>query len=561
MLDQLRKKIAHSEGEVRWWSDTRLKKLMDRTIMLSSSMSADRLKAAIDLLEAATGPFKEPSREDLAPLKERYAKFCALIDDQIFVRDLNATLRMHDRFIQCTALGLWDKERISQELQHLEDSLKNAPPIPYGRTELLRSLQGKKLLPPAKGCYFGVLSDEDSSLSFDRLTVGALEEGTGGQVQLEAADMVIQGPDGQLIDLDAANHPVRGLPFSPPLLLWIKARLLEGRLPLVTFRLLDRSLEWLYDSFTANFPTRGTAPKHLLPPEKVIAVQDILDGKLDTYLQRNLQLIASTKAATLVGLFSAFDETAAPYAFGADGRTPYYLLVDRKLDKQRLFEEFEDTRSIEFRRRLQKGVFAGDGGAELRNQYGDAGIPDGPERVRDAWKRFRQLVTASGASSVSLFSCATAYHGNKKALSEHPRAGAQDWNKLEYYWPGEGVLDWLGVGPVREVTESEKGGLSVADALDSFMSEIRNSNWRATPVLIRGLASPFERDPAREAGWIMRTFQELLPKAYPDIKAFFVSFPEYLTLWAADGPASFRRAVSSNAYYKQRLNLQPLPQQ
>lgn len=549
-------------------SAPRLERTLYQIIMSSGSLSEDRLRDAVDLLADMAGPFKPLPAADLVPLQERYSKVCAALDDQIFIRDLEMPLNLHDRFIQRAALGLWDKSQMEAELEKIEQSLKKAPELPYGRSELLRNLQGKRLVAASRGCYIGVFSEqifcgEESMISGNRPSLGIIAEGTGADLLLDSADFAIQDAGGELVNLDSANRARVGAPFCPPLSLWMKSKLLEGHIPVISFNLATAEESRSESTYSPCYGTAAkskAAPSANRPPLKcdpsnLMSVADVLSGKLDEYFTHNFKMIAETKAPIMIGLFNMFDQAAVDSAFGADGKTPYYMLIDPKLAKLPA-----DKRRQEVEHRLAKGGFLKDIGAELRKHYGDPSLPDGPERVRDAWKHVRGLATAAGATSSSFFSCAGAFHGDRKGLSLSPMAGAQEWNKLEAYWPGEGVLDWLGISGVWADTEKSKGSSAIADCIGEFMIEARNSNWHATPIMVRDLA-PAREDPIAEEKWISGCFQGLLPESYPEIKAFFVRFPEQLTLWSPDGLSAFRRGVSSNPYYKMRLRLAPVSQQ
>ncbi|HEY9868893.1 MAG TPA: hypothetical protein V6D08_06985, partial [Candidatus Obscuribacterales bacterium] len=519
----------------------RMQEALSDVVMNADSLSGERLHEAVDLLQALAGPTRHLSPEELATLRERYRKLCEKLDDQVFIRDLESVLKQHDRLVRHTALALWDKGQIESQLARIEDLFERAPEIPYGRSELLRSLQGKRLVAPAKGCYFGVLPHEEMFLSPDRLSVTVLEESTGGVVAVDSADMIVQGPDGNLINIDQPNHPARGLPFSPPLSLWMKTRMLEGRVPVIMFRLVDEDVKECYSGSSAG-----------IPEGKALSVQDVLEGKLDDYFKGNLKLIAEAKGAVLIGFLNDFDREPAATAFGADGRTPYYDLVDAKLAKLP-----PDKRNAEIKKRLEKGVLTKDTGPELRRHYGDPAIPDGPERVKDCWIRLRKLVQDSEAANISLFCATGSFHGNKKALALPGcyQAGCQDWNKLEHYWPGEGVVDWIGTQAVGLPQPGSPQSPELPGTIEQFALECRSSRWNSAPVLLRGMAPAPEKMPAREAAWVASSFTDLLPRAYPDVHAFFLDYPQRVTLWSTDGRGAFRRYVSGNPYYKQKLNL------
>ncbi|GEM_PF-3333194 len=571
LIEKIESKIAPGRPRSGEPEDTALgnvERAFYQIVMSSGALSEERLHAEVDLLEEMAGPFRQPGTQELKPLQDRYARVCALLEDQILIKDLEPALSLHDNFVRHTAMGLWDAGRIESELSRIEESVSKAPPIPYGRSELLRDLEGKRLAPPAKGSYVGVYAGptifpgELQLLSTQRPSLAVLGEATGGLLQADTADVAIQGPDGELLDLDRANRPDLHQPFSPPTSLWMKARLLEGHVPFINF---DLPSPWApaqdfiscysaeagkHEEVQSPYPCLHL-PRYSLPPGKLLMIEDVLDGKLDEYFRRNLKIVASTRAPVCVGLFDAFDGPITDTAFGADGRTAYYLLVDPKLSRLS-----GDKLQQEATRRMAKGRLAGDAGAELRRYYGDPSVPDGPERVRDAWKHVRQLATAVGANAVSFYACAGPCHGNKKGLGSYPYAGAQDWNKLDYYYPGDGVMDWIGVSGAWIDAGKEARELAFSESVLPFLLEARSTRWNATPSLIRDLA-PAREDPIAEPEWISACLQGLLPGDAPDLKAVFLRFPEELTLWSAESLSAYRRAVSSNPSYKHNLNLKP----
>lgn len=513
----------------------RRRQFLDQVIMAAGQLSEERAREATDIIAAMAGPVNQLDESDLGELRARYARLCARLDDQIFVRDLESVLALHDRFLRHTALALWNKAQIEGQLKRMEDAFERAPPIPFGRSELLRALRDRRLAPPAKGCYIGVWSKSEPMLSPDRLAVSVIEESTGFDLSLEGCDFLVESQDGKLVDMDTANHPASGLPFSPPLTLWMKARLSEGHIPAVNLRLAGRALAG------EQGRSSGAAP---------LSVADVASGKIDDYLKRNLKLLAEMNAAVLLGLFGDFDRDAAATAFGADGRTPYYLLADPKTAK--LSQE-------EIEKRLARGALTRDAGAPLRTAYGDPSVPDGPERVRDAWKRVRKLADEAGGRSLALFSSCGAFHGNKKALAQDPDAGAQDWNRLEFYWPGERVLDWLATSACGPDQVSGKVLPSLAAAVNDFILQARGSNWNGTPIMLTEAAPLSARAPDKEAEWLTAACAQELPANYPDVKAFLLDFPDRLTLGPPEAHSALRKYAFSSPYFKLKLRTQAAP--
>ena len=526
----------------------RLQRELLRIQMMGAGETEARLKEDVGLLEAASGVLNAPPAADLAPLQERYKKFISDLDDRILVKDFDRLIKRHDRFVRYTSLGLWDKDKISSELDKMEEMSSSAPDIAFGKSEVLKGFQDRRLASVPKLVYMGSDPHEEVYLSPDRRSVGVLEEGLGGLSPIETANLVLQNPDGTLVDFTTANNPAHGVPFSPPLSLWMKTRMLEGRVPAITLNLADSQS---VADFAQNNPgtASGTTP--------LLVVQDVVDGKLDDYLKRNVDLISKTKQAAVLGLFDNFDGELAANSFGKDGRTAFYMFDAKigKLDPAAAKEE-----AI---KRTEKGGFAVAKSLppELSNQYGDAAVPDGPERVRDAWKHIHHVIGTS-APNVAYYSTAGSFHGSKTAF-KFPGlfgAGTQAWNKLDYYYPGEGVLDWVGVRAVGLDPAEEPKGPNIAESVDQFFSELRTSGWQNTPVILSGVAPSATTSPASEAAWILTVFQKMIPGTYPNVSIVLVDAPEHLTLWSRDAASAYRTNVASNKFYKWPLRFKMLDQ-
>lgn len=542
-------KIAELKANPAWQRySKRIADEFEEITMIGPVMPDARLKNDMDLLEALCAAKAPPSASDLKPLQERYAKVAAKLDDSILFKDYDRVLKRHDKLVRYTALGIWDKDKIAGELAKIEEMMESAPDLPFGRSEMLRNLQDRKLVAVPKLYYIGNFPHEEEYISADRRAVGVLEESAGGaNMKMETADMVIQGPDGALIDLTAANHPYLGLPFSPPLSVWLKARMLEGRVPSITFRLVDDAVSDHYRELDKDYVAQ---------PAQIMHLTDVLDGKLDDYFKRNFKTIADTKEASLIGLFSNFDRQLAANSFGADGRTPFYALFDDKIAKLPV-----DKQQEEFVKRTEKGLFTKSVPADLCKYYGDANVPDGPERVRDAWKRVHDLLVATGAKNIGFYSTAGAFHGSPIALKIPAlrQAGTQAWNKLEYYWPGEGVMDWLGTSAYGSTAELDPKGANIYKAMEGFMAEHRSSGWQSTPVMLRGLGLVENgHDPGHEADWFAQMFMQIVPATFPVISIVYLDMPGSLTLWDGLARTSYRDNVSSNKQYKYPLRFKML---
>lgn len=509
----------------------RLRSMVDQIVMAGGSLGDVRTRADVDVLEAIAKEHKTPGTEELAPLQVRYKKVCEQFDDMALTKDLDRAFKVHDKFVRYTSLGLWDKDKIASELDRLEELIANAPDIAYGSSELLSTYKNRKLAAVNKLVYMGVFPHEEMYLTNDRRSE-ALVESTGGAVAMETVDYVIQGADGKLIDFTECCSPNIGLPFAPPLSLWAKGKILLGRVPAITLRLADSTVPSAY------------------------TVKDVVEGKLDEYLKKNLAALGGAKLPILIGFLTDFDRDAAANSFGEDGTTPYYVYMDAKL-KDLSGEKLKD----ELKKRFDKGVFANAKtvSPDLSNKYGDPQIPDGPERVRDAWKRVRKIVSESG-DTLSFYSSAGSFFGNKNAmkLTGNTSVGNQVWNKLEYYWPGDGVLDWVGINAIGSEPAADPKGPNLLESISPFMQETRTTSWQSVPVMLRGLAPSSSRSPLNEAPWISTVFQKVIPTTFPNISIVFLNIPENLTLWTGEGMSAYRTNVASNKFYKWPLRFKTM---
>lgn len=522
-----------------------LERYLDFVTYSTPSYGDTKVKLDTELVETINRPHHEPSYAELSELRERYAEFTKKLDEALLIKDLDRTLTVHDRFVRFTSLGLWNAEKISSELERLEELLSNAQDIPYGRAEALKGFHNRKLAAVPKLCNLGLLSREQEFLTTSRRSVSLLNETVTGYYGVEQAEHIMQGPQGELLDITRANHPFAGLPFCPPLSCWIKSRMLEGKVPAITFRSADQQI---VDRYTQLSKQTGT-PIQSVNLNGTGNTQDILEGKFDDYFKRNFQTIIAAKGAAIIGLFNNIDREPSYFAFGQDGHTPYYILQDAKLatvEPNKLQEELH--------KRFDKGSFAlaKNIPEEMNKHYGDPAIPDGPERVRDALKRVKHIIDELHGINIGFYTACGAYHGNRtgaKAANE-TEAGIQNWNKLAYYYPGNQIIDWLGTKAVGPDPSLNAKGANFMQCISTFMDEANTSGWHTTPIMLTECSPGKEPLPFEESPWIVTLFTQILPITYPNISLVFLDAPAKLTLWTPEAMGSFRTHVSSNKHYK-----------
>ncbi|UCH13587.1 MAG: hypothetical protein JSV22_10815 [Bacteroidales bacterium] len=114
------------------------------------------------------------------------------------------------------------------------------------------------------------------------------------------------------------------------------------------------------------------------------------------------------------------------------------------------------------------------GGSETTG-YGDAGIPDGPERFRDAYRHIIDICNANGVHNITWF-----FHVDAYSVPE------DSWNDIEYYYPGDNYIDWVGVS-VYGPTESGEEYMEFSEILDNIYTDLINLSDNPIAILEFGI--------------------------------------------------------------------------
>jgi Glycosyl hydrolase family 26 len=136
--------------------------------------------------------------------------------------------------------------------------------------------------------------------------------------------------------------------------------------------------------------------------------------------------------------------------------------------------------------------------------YGDPTYPDGAERFRDAYRHVVTLFRAEGATNVTWFFHADSYPPH------------QWWNTLDWYYPGDDYVDWLGI--------SGYGSLTANGPVVNFAAKLDASG--VYPLLTRLSRRPMavveigvvDGPAGVKPEWIRRAFAALRSGRYPRIR-------------------------------------------
>lgn len=125
-----------------------------------------------------------------------------------------------------------------------------------------------------------------------------------------------------------------------------------------------------------------------------------------------------------------------------------------------------------------------------------------PSRYVNAFRRVRQLFREEGATNAQFV-----WSPNVRSWPPEP------WNHWSNYYPGDDVVDWIGVSAFNWGTGSIHGGwLSFTDLLGSFLAEA--SCRYAKPIMLAEIGTVNERKPE----WLSGMFQTLA-SSYPNVRA------------------------------------------
>lgn len=150
------------------------------------------------------------------------------------------------------------------------------------------------------------------------------------------------------------------------------------------------------------------------------SVRDIIAGRYDDHVRAFARAIGRLQSPVMLNLFGEFDNNAF-YGFGPDGLNSAVPDPD--------FPPELDVPAAD----------------DLYGHYGDPALPDGPERVRDAFVRVIDLFRAEGVD-VPWFMYGSSGFMSRGTPDDQtqitPAVGA--YNRPEFYYPGDQYIAFVG---------------------------------------------------------------------------------------------------------------------
>lgn len=151
------------------------------------------------------------------------------------------------------------------------------------------------------------------------------------------------------------------------------------------------------------------------------------------------------------------------------------------------------------------------GGGQM-NGYGDPTVADGPERFRDAHQRVVDLFRQEGADNVTWFFHIT--------YGDNPN---DEWNRFNNYYPGDDVIDWIGISVYGAQTPCDNTWYTFAEQFQAMYEAVDDQESGISsdkPMAILELGVVEGHPDGSKPAWIEETLTKLSNGSYPRVKGF-----------------------------------------
>lgn len=138
----------------------------------------------------------------------------------------------------------------------------------------------------------------------------------------------------------------------------------------------------------------------------------------------------------------------------------------------------------------------------------NGGPRTGPERFRAAYRHIVEAVRGAGATNV-----VWVFHVN---AADNP---ADDWNRFENYYPGDDVVDWLGISAYAAVTPREPEWAPFRTMIDDTAQRLGALALRK-PIYVLEFGAPAHHPRGDAARWADEALRDLLSGRWPAVRGF-----------------------------------------
>jgi Glycosyl hydrolase family 26 len=134
--------------------------------------------------------------------------------------------------------------------------------------------------------------------------------------------------------------------------------------------------------------------------------------------------------------------------------------------------------------------------------------PDGPKIFREAYRRIVTTIQARGATNI-----AWVFH---VAGGDDPN---ESWNRLEKYYPGSDVIDWLGLSAYGAQDPTATGVESLATQLDRIVPRLERLA-PGKPILLLEFGTVANHPGVSAARWTADGLDAMIANRWPALRGF-----------------------------------------
>lgn len=148
-------------------------------------------------------------------------------------------------------------------------------------------------------------------------------------------------------------------------------------------------------------------------------------------------------------------------------------------------------------------------GAEELDGYGDPNLPDGPERFRDSYRHIIRICREEGADNITWV-----FHINSGDVPK-----LNEWNRFEYYYPGDEWIDWIGLSTYAAQAPSDEYWENFTDSMDLTYTRLKLVA-PDKPIIIAEMGAPQYHPLGDQAEWAREALTAMLSGRYPRVIGF-----------------------------------------
>lgn len=138
----------------------------------------------------------------------------------------------------------------------------------------------------------------------------------------------------------------------------------------------------------------------------------------------------------------------------------------------------------------------------------NGGATTGPQRFRAAFRHIVEMVRDEGASNITWV-----FHVDMQDAPE------EDWNRFENYYPGEDVVDWVGVSVYGAGEPDEDEWTEFRDGMDATVPRL-NAMAPGKPVFVLEFGVTMGNPLGDAAEWADDALGDLIGGRWPSVRGF-----------------------------------------